>query len=56
MAFKHRISFATVLAANFGCDQFRIVPDFVSKQNRFQANFRDKPENLVDSESSNQVL
>ena len=31
MACKHRISFATNLAANFGCDQFRIMPDIVSK-------------------------
>ena len=30
-AFKHRISFAPDLAANFGCDQFRIMPDIVSK-------------------------
>ena len=31
MAFKHHISFATDLAANFGCDQSRITPDIVSK-------------------------
>ena len=33
MAFKHRISFATDsdLAANFGCDRFRITLDIVSK-------------------------
>ena len=31
MAFKHHISFATNLAANFGCNQFRIMPDIVSK-------------------------
>ena len=31
MAFKHHISFATYLAANFGCNQFRITPDIVSK-------------------------
>ena len=31
MAFKHRISFATDLAANFGCYRFRIAPDIVSK-------------------------
>ena len=31
MAFKHRISFATDLAANFGCNRFRITPDIVSK-------------------------
>ena len=31
MAFKHRISFVTDLAANFGCDRFRIMPDIVSK-------------------------
>ena len=31
MAFKHRISFATDLAANFGCIPFRIMPDIVSK-------------------------
>ena len=30
MAFKHSISFATNLAANFGCDRFRIKPDIVS--------------------------
>ena len=30
MAFKHRISFATYLAANFGCNWFRIIPDIVS--------------------------
>ena len=30
MAFKHRISFATDLAANFGYDRFRITPDIVS--------------------------
>ena len=28
---KHRISFATDLVANFGCNQFRIKPDIVSK-------------------------
>ena len=27
MAFKHHISFATDLAVNFGCNQFRIIPD-----------------------------
>ena len=31
MAFKHCISFATYLAANFGCNRFRITPDIVSK-------------------------
>ena len=31
MAFKHRIWFATVFAANFGCDRFRIMPDIISK-------------------------
>ena len=31
MAFKHHISFATDLAANFGCNRFRIMPDIVSK-------------------------
>ena len=31
MAFKHCILFATILAANFGCDWFRITPDIVSK-------------------------
>ena len=31
MAFKHCISFATDLAANFGCNRFRIMPDIVSK-------------------------
>ena len=31
MAFKHSISFATDLAANFGCYRFRITPDIVSK-------------------------
>ena len=31
MAFKHQISFATDLAANFGCNQFRITPAIVSK-------------------------
>ena len=31
MAFKHHISFATDLAANFGCNRFRITPDIVSK-------------------------
>ena len=31
IAFKHRISFATGLAANLGCDRFRITPDIVSK-------------------------
>ena len=31
MAFKHSISFATNLAANFGWDWFRIIPDIVSK-------------------------
>ena len=31
MAFKHSISFATNLAANFGCNRFRITPDIVSK-------------------------
>ena len=29
MAFKHRISFATYLAANFGSDWFRIMPDII---------------------------
>ena len=31
MALKHSISFATNLAANFGCYRFRITPDIVSK-------------------------
>ena len=31
MAFKHSISFATVLAANFGCNQFRIMLDIASQ-------------------------
>ena len=31
IAFKHRISFATDLAANFDCNPFRITPDIVSK-------------------------
>ena len=31
MAFKHRISFATNLDANFRCDRFRITPYIVSK-------------------------
>ena len=31
MAFKHCISFVTDLAANFGCDRIRIMPDIVSK-------------------------
>ena len=31
VAFKHRIFFETNLAANFGCDQFRIMPEIVSK-------------------------
>ena len=31
MAFKHLISFATNLDANFGCYWFRIMPDIVSK-------------------------
>ena len=31
MAFKHRISIAIDLAANFGCYQLRIMPDIVSK-------------------------
>ena len=31
MAFTHSISFATDLAANFGCNRFRITPDIVSK-------------------------
>ena len=31
MAFKYFISFATDLAANFGWNQFRIIPDIVSK-------------------------
>ena len=31
MAFKHWISFATDLAANFGCNWFRITPDIVYK-------------------------
>ena len=30
MAFKHCISFATDLAAKFGCNRFRITPDIVS--------------------------
>ena len=30
-AFKRCISFATYLAASFGCNQFRITPDIVSK-------------------------
>ena len=29
MAFKHLVSFATNLAANFGCNLFRITPDIV---------------------------
>ena len=31
MAFKHRMSFATNLAANFGCYWLRIMPEIVSK-------------------------
>ena len=31
MVFKHRISFATDLAANIGFNRFRIMPDIVSK-------------------------
>ena len=31
LAFKHCFSFATYLAANFGCYQFNIMPDIVSK-------------------------
>ena len=31
MSFKHSISFATDLAANFGCNRFRMVQDIVSK-------------------------
>ena len=31
IAFKHRISFATDLAANFGYFRFRIMPDIVSR-------------------------
>ena len=31
MAFKHSISFVTELTANFGCYQFRMMPDIVSK-------------------------
>ena len=31
MAFKHHISFATDLTANFGCNRFKIKPDIVSK-------------------------
>ena len=31
MGFKHRIPFATNLAANFGCNRIRIMPDIVSK-------------------------
>ena len=30
MPFKYHISFATDLAANFGCNRFRIMPDIVS--------------------------
>ena len=29
IAFKHRVSFATDLAANFGCNRFRIMSDIV---------------------------
>ena len=31
MTFEHYISCATDLAANFGCNRFRITPDIVSK-------------------------
>ena len=31
MAFKHSISFATDLAANLGCNRFRITPDIILK-------------------------
>ena len=31
VAFKYRISFATDLAVNFGCNRFRIMPEIVSK-------------------------
>ena len=31
MAFKHLISFATYLAANFGCNRLTIMPDIISK-------------------------
>ena len=34
MAFTHCISFATYLAANVGCNLFRIIPDIVSKNLR----------------------
>ena len=34
MSFKHHISFATNLAANFGCYRLRIIPDIVSKHLR----------------------
>ena len=34
MAFRHHISFVTDLAANFGCNGFRITPDIVSKLSR----------------------
>ena len=32
MAFKYRFSLATVLAADFGCCQFRIIPEIVSNR------------------------
>ena len=37
LAFKHSISFPADLAANFGCNRFRIMPDIVSKLLRWQA-------------------
>ena len=27
--FWHRFSFSTVLAANFGCNQFKVIPEIV---------------------------
>ena len=34
VAFKYRIAFATILAADFNCDQFRIMSDIISKNLR----------------------
>ena len=31
IAFRHRFSFATVLAANFGCDQLKLMSEIVSE-------------------------
>ena len=48
IAFKHHISFATYLAANFGCNQFRIMPDIVSCLQKVHMSNNDELEKILE--------